>query len=120
MNRGLKYYYCLEFINYSNINSIHSLTKFLFMITLMISHEVNNFEEWKKQFEANEPMRAEAGIKFTGLYQAHDNPNMVTVTSEANDVAIVTNFMAQAGMKEIMEKAGVISAPEVKIMTKVN
>jgi hypothetical protein len=61
---------------------------------LIISHEVKNFDTWKTAFEAGEPMRTQAGVKVKGVYRSSE--------------------------KADMEKAGVISTPEIKILASVN
>lgn len=87
---------------------------------LIISHEVKNFDTWKKGFEAGEPTRAQAGVKIKGIYRSSENENMVTVISEAPSKEAAKALFANPTLKAEMEKAGVISAPEVKILASVN
>ena len=44
------------------------------MVTAIIQHEVKNFAEWKKIFDADEPNRAKAGVKLIGLYRSLKKP----------------------------------------------
>jgi hypothetical protein len=89
------------------------------MVTVIITHEVKDFSEWKKGFDSDETRRAAAGIMITGVYSAADNANNVTVTSEFPNMDVVNGFMNDPNMHEIMEKVGVISQPEVKILNRV-
>lgn len=90
------------------------------MIKVILSHEVKDLAEWKKGFDAGEPMRVEAGVKTLGVYTSVSNPNHVTISTEFPSIEAVNGFMANPELKAGMEKAGVIGAPEVKILNKLN
>jgi hypothetical protein len=85
-------------------------------VALQITHEVKNFEEWKKGFDADESNRASMGVKITGVYTSIENPNLVTVMSEVPSVESAKGFLSNPELKAIMEKAGVISTPEIKLL----
>jgi quinol monooxygenase YgiN len=89
------------------------------MATVILSHEVTNFSDWKKGFDEGEGMRAEAGVKTHGVYSSVENPNHVTVITEFPSTEAVQGFLANPQLKADMEKAGVIGAPDVKILNKV-
>ncbi len=86
-------------------------------VGLHVTHEVKNFAEWKAGFDSDETNRAAMGVKITGVFTAHDNENMVTVTSEVPSVEAAQGFINNPMMKEAMEKAGVISAPQISIVS---
>ncbi|MFL2436462.1 MAG: hypothetical protein ACJ0IZ_08100 [Verrucomicrobiales bacterium] len=44
---------------------------------ILVQHEVEDFEVWKKVYDEDEPARAAAGFKEITLYQGLDNPNNV-------------------------------------------
>jgi hypothetical protein len=89
------------------------------MVTVIISHEVKNYPEWRKVFDADEVNRSKAGFKSMVLYHAVDNFNKITITGEAPSVEAINAFMANPALKEAMEKGGVIGFPEVKILHKI-
>ena len=89
------------------------------MVNVILSHEVKDFSVWKKGFDEGEPMRVQAGVKTTGVYTSVDNPNYVTIITEFPGVEAVQGFLANPGLKESMEKAGVVGKPDVKILNKV-
>jgi hypothetical protein len=37
------------------------------MVTVILTHEVANYSEWKIGFKAAEPLRNQAGVKTTGV-----------------------------------------------------
>jgi hypothetical protein len=55
---------------------------------------------------------------MTGVFTAIDNPNRVTLTGECASLDILQSFMGQPELKAEMEKAGVISEPEMKVLKK--
>ena len=89
------------------------------MTTVIISHEVKNYSEWKKVYDADEVNRAKAGLKVTGLYHSVDNSNMITLVGEAPSVDAVKSFMANPELKAAMEKGGVLGMPDVRLLSKV-
>lgn len=84
--------------------------------TIINSHKVENFAKWKQGFEAGAAMRDLAGIKIVGVYQSVDDQNSITVISEVPNPEMAKAILSAPGMKEAMEKSGVISVPEIKIL----
>lgn len=88
------------------------------MVTVILSHEVANYENWRAVFDAGEPLRQQAGVKTLGVYRAADNANHITFMGEAPSVEVVQGLMTNPDLKADMEKAGVIGMPDVKILNK--
>lgn len=88
-------------------------------VTIFISHEVKDYAAWKKGFDADEINRKNAGLKVVGLYRSADKPNVITGLIEAPNSNVADNFLNNPQLKANMEKAGVISAPEIRILNKV-
>ena len=88
------------------------------MVTTILSHEVKNFTEWKKGFDAGEDMRQQAGVKTQAVYSSVDNPNHVTIIAEFPSAEAVHGFLSNPDLKAGMEAAGVIGMPEAKILNK--
>jgi len=86
------------------------------MITVIISHEVKNYSNWRKVYDEDEINRSKAGINLTGVFESVDNPNMITMIGEAPSLEAIKNFMANPELKAAMELGGVISKPEVKLL----
>jgi hypothetical protein len=79
-----------------------------------ISHTVKDYATWKKAFDADEPNRKGAGLNFIVLGRSNENANNVTVYLHATDLAKAKTFSASPKLKEVMEKNGVISKPDIK------
>ena len=88
------------------------------MIHVILTHEVKDFAAWKKVYEEGELLRAKSGIKMTGVYTSVENPNQVTLTGECASIEVMNSFMNDPELKADMGKAGVISAPELKVLKK--
>lgn len=86
------------------------------MVTVILTHEVKNFQEWKIGFDADEPQRANAGVKTNGLYTSVVNPNMVTIIFDFPSTDAFDGFMARPDLSEKMKEAGVISRPEALVL----
>jgi hypothetical protein len=86
-------------------------------VTVVITHEVKDYATWRKGFDADKPNRMKAGFKVSGVYADVSNPNMVTIIGEFPSSAAANGFATSPKLKEAMDKAGVISKPEVKILT---
>lgn len=88
-------------------------------VTMIVSHEVQDFAKWKAIFDGHEADRTKAGVKVIGVYQSVDNANFVTVISEVPNAETAKAFGTNPDMKTTMEKAGVISKPEVKVLNQI-
>ncbi|NVO18331.1 MAG: DUF3764 family protein [Bacteroidetes bacterium] len=89
------------------------------MVTAILSHEVRNYSDWKKVFDADEVNRTKAGFNIHSLYHSVDNPNKITLIGEVPSVEALHSFMTNPELKAAMEKGGVIGMPEVKILSKI-
>jgi quinol monooxygenase YgiN len=93
--------------------------KFKNMKTVIVTHEVKNYSDWRKVYDADEGNRKKAGFHATGVYQSVNNPNAITILGEAPSVEAITKFMSNPDLKAAMEKGGVIGMPDVKILNKI-
>lgn len=84
--------------------------------TIITSQKVESYSKWKSGFAAGEAMRAQAGIIVKGIYQSVEDENTVTIISEVPNTEVAKAIFSSPEMKQAMEKSGVISTPEVKIL----
>ena len=89
------------------------------MITAIIQHEVRDFVEWKKVFDADQPNVEKAGAKLLGLYTSVENPNDVTMIYEAPNAELYDILMSDPERQEAIKRAGVIGVPVVTFLNKV-
>ena len=89
------------------------------MIYLNIHHTVADYAKWRAGFDAHEAARRAAGA--TGVQQVYrdmENPNAITIIMEWDSTEKARQFAQAPALKEVMEKAGVTSAPEVRLLNR--
>ncbi len=83
---------------------------------IVIRHTVADYDKWRPIFDADSTARKEAGMHLIGVDRGIDNPNEINIPFMIEDVAKVKAFAADPRLKEVMEKSGVTSAPNVKLI----
>lgn len=89
------------------------------MTTIINSHKVENFGTWKLGFDQGAEMREKLGIIIKGVFQSIDDENQVTIISEMPSPEIAKAVLSSPELKAAGQKAGVISAPEIKMLNQV-
>jgi len=84
---------------------------------MMISHQVANFESWLAGYQAAEALRQRDGIIGAAVNRSLDDPSTVVVYHQAESVDTLKAFLADPGLKDAMQRAGVTSAPQVTLVT---
>ena len=85
------------------------------MSTIILSHDVKDFASWKPHYEGDAARRRNAGFKEIAVGTHSENPNKVYIIWEG-DPGALDNMLKDPELKEKMDAAGVISAPEVTII----
>jgi hypothetical protein len=81
------------------------------MSTVFIRHPVQSYEKWRPYFDEDRERRARAGLGEVGVFRNADDPNDVLIVF-SGDRTGVTEMLADKGLKEVMDKAGVKSPPQ--------
>ena len=89
------------------------------MVTVILTHEVSNYAEWKIGFKAGEPLRQQANVRTIGTFNSVDNPNLVTIIPEFPSEEVARGFVVNPQLKADMDSAGVVGIPEVKILNQI-
>jgi len=84
---------------------------------MIISHKVANFDTWLTGYNAAAGVRQQGGIVGAAVNQSIDDPSLAVVYHQAESPEALHAFMNAPGLKDAMQKAGVISAPEVTFVT---
>jgi hypothetical protein len=88
------------------------------MITTILSHEVKNYNIYKKVFERDVENSSKLGLNITGVYKSSKNPKMITLICEIPSKETITSFHAWSKLNELLQKVGIESKPEVKLLYK--
>ena len=78
----------------------------------VVSHQVKDFAQWKKVYDAFESKRERAGIKEHYALQSVDDPNHVLVLGQG-DLHAIKAFLKSEDLQEGMKNAGISSEPNV-------
>ena len=87
------------------------------MVYLNVRHTAANYAKWREGFDAHATARRAAGA--TGVQQVYrdvENPNAITIMMEWENAEKARKFAQDPALREVMEKAGVIGAPEVRFI----
>ncbi len=79
---------------------------------VIIRHSVQDYSEWKAAYDVS-PDRTAAGITDKHLFQDADDPNMVTLLFEAEDLKRAEEFLSSDEIRGVMQKAGVLGKPDI-------
>ncbi len=89
------------------------------MIHVLIRTTVADYAKWRPFFDADAPNRRAGGATGSEhVFRDVDNPNNVTVLVEMESVENANKFMQNPALAEMMQKAGVMGAPEVHFLSR--
>ena len=83
---------------------------------VVIRHTVADYDKWRPIFDADSTARNQAGMHLINVSRGIDNPNDINIPFMIEDVAKVKAFAADPRLKDVMQKGGVTSAPNVKLI----
>ncbi|CAN5260403.1 hypothetical protein BH09BAC1_BH09BAC1_20810 [soil metagenome] len=83
---------------------------------IVVSHDVSDFDAWKKGFDAHEGARHNAGITVKGLYRDISNPHSVTLIADVSNAEVARDMFNDPEFIATQQAAGVTSKPEVKFL----
>ena len=86
------------------------------MVTIIAHHRVKDFTVWKPHYDADKPRRMSAGVQDLEVGTRKDDPQDVYMIWKAENQENVNRMIHDPGLKEIMDKAGVITKPEFIVL----
>lgn len=90
------------------------------MKTVIVQHEVKNFSEWKKIFDADQDNLVKEGVQLKELYKSNTNENDVTMIFEISDEpGLFDKVMSDPQRQADMKNGRVVSASSISILNKV-
>jgi hypothetical protein len=81
---------------------------------VQISHSVKDYDKWRPIFNTDSTARQESGLKDIVVGRGIDKANNVFIALEVSDVQKAKDFAGNPRLKEVMQKAGVVSKPDVQ------
>lgn len=89
------------------------------MPTLIVEHNVQDFNTWQAEFHGHEPTRRQYGITNPHIYRSAADPNRVCIIMQVESAGDVEDFMTNSDLQAVMEKAGVVGEPTINILDSV-
>jgi hypothetical protein len=86
---------------------------------VVVRSRVADFDTWLTAFDSHEDARRAAGILGHHINRAEEDPNDVSIYMAVSDLDKAKAFSASDDLRERMQAAGVVSAPEITYMTPV-
>jgi hypothetical protein len=83
---------------------------------LLVRAKVQNFESWKKAYDAHLSVRQEYGLAQEQLFRGADDPNDVVLLFKAASLDRAKAFMNNPAIGEVIQKSGVIGRPDVTFL----
>jgi quinol monooxygenase YgiN len=84
------------------------------MVYVSVRQTVEDYKKWRPFFDNDASRRRAAG--GTGVNQVYcdvENPNVVTVVLEWDNLENAHKFTNDPALREVMQKAGVVGAPMI-------
>ncbi|MEP7163327.1 MAG: hypothetical protein ABI741_01470 [Ferruginibacter sp.] len=79
-----------------------------------ISHSVKDYAKWRPFFDADSTNRKASGLELMVVGRSIDKPNNVIIALQVSDLQKAKDFSGNPKLKEVMDKAGVISKPDIQ------
>jgi len=83
------------------------------MSYLLVHHRVQNFDTWKSAYERHGDIRDKAGLKELHLLRNVADRNDVVILFQAEDLERAQSFIRSDDLRQKMQEAGVVGAPEL-------
>lgn len=90
-----------------------SLTPTIKNYRVGVSHEVADYERWKKLFDEDESTRAKANLELRAISTNADNPKMVNILFATDDFQKAKDVINSDELRKRMTEAGVKSEPVI-------
>jgi hypothetical protein len=86
---------------------------------VVVTHEVENYEIWKRAFDEHAASRKSAGVVSTHINRDAAQPNLLSVYIAGNDAAKLASLLSSQDMMTTMLNAGVKGPPRIAKITPV-
>lgn len=83
------------------------------MASVLIKHEVEDYDKWREGFDAAADFRKQAGETGFSIYTELDHPNMVFAIVDFEDMDKAKSFFGSDELKEKMKELGVVGEPHI-------
>jgi hypothetical protein len=86
------------------------------MAMMVLQHKIRDYAAWRPAYDAHETSRVGAGITNGRVYRKAEDPNDIVILFDAADIAKARAWASSEDLKSVMQKAGVIGAPDIRFV----
>jgi len=86
------------------------------MVHVLVRHKVADYNRWKESFDAYLTARKRAGETGFHLFHNADDPRDIFLLLDWQTLDEARRFMNSNELRERMQQAGVVGAPEVQYL----
>ena len=83
------------------------------MATMFVRHKVDDYGKWKRAYDDFASVRKAKGVTGASVHRDANDPDVVIVTHQFEDVNAATSFVDSEELKSAMARAGVAGPPEI-------
>jgi len=80
---------------------------------VIVRHRVKDYDTWRPLFEEHGEVRRRYGAQGHELYRTDGDANELIIVNRFRDLAGAHAFAADPSLPEVMQRAGVISEPQI-------
>jgi len=86
------------------------------MVHVLVRHKVSDYNRWKEAFDSHLSARKRAGETGFRLFHNVEDAREIFLLSDWQSSEEARKFMDSADLRDAMQKAGVVGAPEVQYL----
>ncbi len=86
------------------------------MVNILIKHKVADYDKWKATFDKVEDIRRSGGEKSYKIMHPENEPNNLIIHFEWDNIENANTYFESPDLKNAMEEAGVIEAPDISFI----
>lgn len=86
------------------------------MAKLYVHHKIEDYNKWRKVFDEMDGVRRSMGETGFEVFYTTSSPNEIVILTEWGTADQARAYSQSPGLKEAMQRAGVISQPDVLIL----
>jgi quinol monooxygenase YgiN len=83
------------------------------MVTMFIKSRIVDYDRWKPGYDDFAAIRQEKGVTGASVHRHEDDPHMITVTHQFNNIKAAKEFAGLEELRSAMIKGGVEGQPDI-------
>jgi len=86
------------------------------MAILLVKHNIKEYSTWRKVYDEHKAFRTKSGMLTEKVYRSTTDPTEIVLFFKWDNILKAKIFTQSEDLKKAMEKAGVISKPEMHFL----